>query len=196
MNDLRIVKKHDVKIAHNAVSNQYVADGIAPIMEYCTAGIVVGLGTDDCNANQSVSMISDMKHAALAQKVKYLTSAAMTAEKVLEMATIDGARAIGMEDQLGSIEVGKKADMILMNLNYPQTTPCHNIPSAVVYHAYGHEIDTVVCDGQILMEDRTLTAFTKEEESALLVRAQEASDNVLERAGMQKLRDRDWTSIP
>jgi cytosine/adenosine deaminase-related metal-dependent hydrolase len=194
-NDLRILRTLDVKIAHNPVSNMYVADGIAPIAEMNLAGITVGIGTDDCNANQSVSMISDMKFAALAQKVKYLSSAAMTAEKVLEMATIDGARSVGLEREIGSIEVGKKADLILVDLEHPQTTPWHNASSALVYQAYGNEVDTVIVDGNILMEGRRLTGLDGEAERDLLQRAQAASVEVLDRAGMQRLRDRPWTSI-
>jgi cytosine/adenosine deaminase-related metal-dependent hydrolase len=194
-NDLRIMRTLDVKVAHNPVSNMYVADGIAPIAEMNLAGITVGIGTDDCNANQSVSMISDMKFAALAQKVRYQSSAAMTAEKVLEMATIDGARAVGLEHEVGSLEPGKKADLILVDLDYPQTTPWHNASSALVYQAYGNEVDTVIVDGEILMRDRRLLALAAEEERDLLRRAQEASNGVLDRAGMQLLRDRPWTSI-
>jgi cytosine/adenosine deaminase-related metal-dependent hydrolase len=194
-NDLRIMKTLDVKVAHNPVSNMYVADGIAPIAEMNLAGITCGIGTDDCNANQSVSMISDMKFAALAQKVKYLSSAAMTAEKVLEMATIEGARAVGLEHEVGSLEPGKKADVIVVDLDHPQTTPWHNACSALVYQAYGNEVDTVIVDGQVLMESRRLAAFDAEEEADLLKRVQDASNGVLERAGMQKLRDRPWTSI-
>jgi cytosine/adenosine deaminase-related metal-dependent hydrolase len=194
-NDLRILRTLDVKVAHNPVSNMYVADGIAPIAEMNLAGITVGIGTDDCNANQSVSMISDMKFAALAQKVKYLSSAAMTAEKVLEMATIDGARSVGLEREVGSIEPGKKADVILVNLEHPQTTPWHNAGSALVYQAYGSEVDTVIVDGNILMEGRRLTGLDGEAERDLLQRAQAASVEVLDRAGMQRLRDRPWTSI-
>ena len=194
-NDLRILRDRDVRIAHNPVSNMYVADGIAPIAEMNLAGIKVGIGTDDCNANQSVSVVSDMKFAALAQKVKYGSSAAMTAEKVLEMATIDGAEAIGMADQIGSLEPGKKADLSLVDLSHPQTTPWHNAASALVYQAYGNEVDTVLVDGQVLMEGRRLAALGEEPEAELLAQAQRASDGVLERAGMQKLRDRPWTSI-
>jgi cytosine/adenosine deaminase-related metal-dependent hydrolase len=195
-NDIRILRRHGVKVAYNPVSNMFVADGIAPIMEYAVSGVCCGIGTDDCNANQSVSMISDLKVAALAQKVRYGSSAAMTAEKVLEMATIEGARAVGMEDQIGSIEVGKKADLCVVDLRGVQATPCHNAASALVYHAYGHEVDSVLVDGRLLLREGRLTALAPEQEMALCERAQAASWDVLERAGMQKLRDRPWTSIP
>jgi cytosine/adenosine deaminase-related metal-dependent hydrolase len=194
-NDLRILRVLDVKVAHNPVSNMYVADGIAPIAEMNVAGITVGIGTDDCNANQSVSMISDMKFAALAQKVRYRSSAAITAEKVLEMATIESARAVGLDHEIGSLEPGKKADAILVDLDHPQTTPWHNAVSALVYQAYGNEVDTVIVDGQVLMQDRRLTALSEDDERDLLERAQGASHAMLDRAGMHKLRDRPWTSM-
>jgi cytosine/adenosine deaminase-related metal-dependent hydrolase len=192
-NDLRILRDRDVRIAHNPVSNMFVADGIAPIAEMNLAGITVGIGTDDCNANQS--MISDLKFAALAQKVRYGSSAAMTAEKVLEMATIESARAVGLEDQVGSLEPGKKADVIVVDLDHPQTTPWHNAASALVYQAYGNEVDSVIVDGQVLMEGRQLTALSSEDERDLLAKAQRASHEMLDRAGMHKLRDREWTSM-
>lgn len=195
-NDIRILRRHGVKVAYNPVSNMFVADGIAPIMEYAVSSVTCGIGTDDCNANQSVSMISDLKIAALAQKVRYGSSAAMTAEKVLEMATIEGARAIGMEDEIGSVEVDKKADLCVVDLRGPQNTPRHNSASALVYHAYGHEVDSVVVDGRLLLREGQLTMLAPEEERELCERAQTASYEVLERAGMQKLRDRAWTSIP
>lgn len=195
-NDIRILKRYDVKICNNAVSNMFVADGIAPVMEYATAGLTVGIGTDDCNANQSCNMISDLKFAALGQKVKYLNSAAITAEKVLEMATIDGARAVGKADEIGSIEVGKKADLVMINLRHPQTTPCHNVASAIVYHAYGNEVETVLVDGKVLLQDSRPVGISPEEERELLAAVQSASYDVLERAGMQKLRDRRWRSTP
>ena len=98
-NDIRMLKVLDVKVANNVVSNMFLASGIAPVAEMVLAGVTVGIGTDDCNCNTSVSMLSDMKFAALAQKVKYGNSAAITAEKVVEMATIDGARAVGLADE-------------------------------------------------------------------------------------------------
>jgi cytosine/adenosine deaminase-related metal-dependent hydrolase len=193
--DIRILKNLDVKVAHCPVSNMFVADGIAPVMEMHLAGITTGLGTDDVNANQNANMFQLMKFAALGQKVRYESSAAITAEKVLEMATIDGARAIGLAAEIGSLEVGKKADAIIVDFRHPQCIPSHNAASTIVYQAYGTEVDTVVIDGQVLMRRRALTRLPEEEETALLIDAQAASQAILDRAGMHKLRDRAWTSM-
>jgi cytosine/adenosine deaminase-related metal-dependent hydrolase len=194
-NDIRMFKVLDVKMSNNVVSNMFLASGIAPVAKLVLAGVTVGIGTDDCNCNGSVNMLSDMKFAALAQKVKYGNSAAITAEKVVEMATIDGARAVGLEKETGSIEVGKKADFILVDLNHPQAVPRFSVPSVLVYQCYGNEVDTVVIDGQVLMEGRRLTMLSEEEEAEVLVAAQKASEGVVERAGMQRIRDRGWKSF-
>jgi cytosine/adenosine deaminase-related metal-dependent hydrolase len=194
-NDIRILRVLDVKVANNVVSNMFLASGIAPVAQLQLAGVTVGIGTDDCNCNTSVNMLSDMKFVALAQKVKYLSSAAITAERVVEMATIDGARAVGMADAIGSIEPGKKADFILVDLRHPQAVPCFSIPSVLVYQTYGNEVDTVVVDGQILMEGRRLTRVSEEEEAELLTAVQAAAEDVVVRAGMARIRDRGWRSF-
>lgn len=194
-NDIRTLRVSDVKVANNVVSNMFLGSGIAPVAQLILAGVTVGLGTDDCNCNTSVNMLSDMKFAALAQKVRYESSGAMTAEKVVEMATIDGARAVGLADEIGSIEPGKKADFILLDLRQPQAVPRFSIPSVLVYQAYGNEVDTVVVDGQVLMEDKQLTRVPADEEAALLREVQVASEAIVERAGMQRIRDRGWKSF-
>jgi cytosine/adenosine deaminase-related metal-dependent hydrolase len=194
-NDIRMMKVHDVKVANNVVSNMFLASGIAPVAEMINTGVTVGIGTDDCNCNTSVNMLSDMKFAALAQKVRYLHSAAITAEKVLEMATIDGARTVGLDDEIGSLEPGKKADLILIDAMQPQMVPCHSIPSALVYQAYGHEVDTTIVDGRVLMENRKLEGLAAEHEVELIRAAQIASEEVVQRAGMERIRDRGWKAM-
>lgn len=190
--DLYLLKMFDVKVAHQAVSNQYLGSGVAPITRMTNLGITVGLGTDDPNCNDSVNMFSDMKHAALIQKAVNVDAAAMTAEKVLEMATIDGARCVGMEHDIGSIEKGKKADIILVNLNYSHLKPCHHLPAVMVYQANGSEVDTTIIDGRVLMTNGELTFMSEQEEAALRDEAQACSDAIVERAGMHKLKNRGW----
>lgn len=195
--DIRIMKLRDVKVAHNAVSNMYLASGIAPIPRMIAAGITVGLGTDDCNCNNSVNMFADMKTTALLHKVANLDAAAITAEKILEMATIDGARAVGLEKEIGSIEPDKKADLILIDMDLPQLTPCHNIPGTLVYQACGKEVNTAIVDGKIVMENHMFPAIEKQYGGIanLLLKAQEASNEVIERARMERIRDRPWKTI-
>lgn len=192
-NDIRILKKHAVKVAHCPASNMFCGLGTAPIVEYINAGITVGLGADDPNINQNLTLVQDMKIAALAQAQKY-GSNSITPEQILEIATLGGARAVGLDNEIGSIESGKKADLILMDLAHPHTTPWHNVASALVFQACGTEVDTVIVDGHVLMENGCLTLLTAGEEAEFLLTAQEASVAVLERAGMRSLRDRGWRS--
>lgn len=190
--DLQLLKLFEVKVAHNAVSNQYLGSGIAPITKMVNNGIVVGIGTDDANCNDSVNILSDMKHVALIQKVHNLDAAAITAEKVLEMATIDGAKAIGMDQKIGSIERGKKADIITIDMKQPHLKPCHHVPAVLVYQANGSEVDTTIVDGKVLMHKRRLKLLSDQGEEALLNSAQKASEDIIVRAGMQDIKNRGW----
>jgi atrazine chlorohydrolase/5-methylthioadenosine/S-adenosylhomocysteine deaminase/melamine deaminase len=180
--DIAILKACGVTVATNPVSNMFLGSGIAPVTEMQAAGIIVGLGTDDANCNNSVNMISDMKIAALAQKGRSGQPSAMTADGVLAMATIDGARALGMVDQIGSLEAGKKADLVLLNFDRPHLYPRHSVSSALVYQANGSEVDTVVVDGRVLVMAGRLAGLEPGEEALLGQRAQRASVDVARRA--------------
>ena len=188
--DLRILKMYDVKVANLAVSNQFLASGLAPIAKMINLGITVGIGTDDTNCNDSVNMLSDMKHVALLQKVANLDAGAITSETVLEMATIEGAKAVGMEKDLGSIENGKIADIITIDMNKPHLKPCHHIPSVLVYQANGSEVDTTIIDGKVLMTGGKLTLISEKEENEVMEKAQIASRRIAEEAGMDM--ERGW----
>jgi atrazine chlorohydrolase/5-methylthioadenosine/S-adenosylhomocysteine deaminase/melamine deaminase len=184
-NDIRVLKRSGASVANNVVSNMFLASGIAPVAEMLLAGIPVGLGTDDCNCNTSVNMLADMKVAALAQKVRYLDSSAITAYEVLEMATIRGARAVGMADDIGSLEVGKKADIVLVDCSAPHMTPHHDTASVLVYQANGSEIDSVYVDGVPLMTGRRVAWLDDEGERELARSAQRVSSGVISRAGLR-----------
>jgi cytosine/adenosine deaminase-related metal-dependent hydrolase len=190
-NDIRLLKANGVGIGYCPASMMACGGGVAPVVEYVNAGLSVGIGTDDPNANQSVNILSEMKFVALAQNQRY-GSNALSPEKVLEMATIDGARALGLDDQIGSIEPGKKADLIVLDLTPAHTQPLHNVASVLVYQANGSEVETVVVDGRVLMENRQLAYLDHEQERDFLVQVQSASEQLLDRAGMSRLRDRAW----
>lgn len=191
--DMRLLKANDVKVVNNVVSNMFLGSGIAPISRMADLGILVGLGTDDVNCNNTANMFTDMKICALAQKVKELNASAITAEKVLEMATIDNARVIGMEQQIGSLEVGKLADLIVIDLEKPNLKPCFHIPSTLVYQANGLEVDSVMVNGKWLMKEKQISFLQKSEEE-VFQKAQEASLKVLTKSGMSHLCDRGWVS--
>lgn len=191
--DLRILKQHGVKIATLPVSNMYLGSGVAPVPDMLSHNIAVGLGTDDANCNDSVSMLSDMKFLALIHRGLHNDAAVLTSERVLEIATIDGARVLGLENEIGSLELGKKADIVVIDRNVPQMTPLHHVPAALVYQAYGSEVNTVIVDGHVLLENGLLSFISKEEESSFYELAQRTSKIVAERAKISV--NRDWHSL-
>ena len=166
----------------------YLASGCAPIPEMLRAGISVGLGSDGPASSNNHSMFHAMKFAALIQKGFHRDATIMTAQKALEMATIDGARAVGLAREIGSIEVGKKADLALADARTAFMTPVHDPVSALVYSAVGHETSLVVIDGRIVMRDGVVLSA---DEAGVRSRAQRAAAALTERAGIPS-RARGW----
>ena len=181
--DIDILKAHGVSVSHNPCSNAYLASGFAPVPEMIRQGMTVGLATDGPASSNNHNLIQGMKFAALIHKGHHRDPRIMTAEKVMEMATIDGARAIGMADQIGSLEVGKKADFALLDLSNAFVTPLHHPVSALVYSALGSEVEAVVIDGVTVMSDGTLQSV---DEYEVARSAQEAAYRLAERAGTSR----------
>ena len=157
--EMRILKDTNTHVAHNPVSNLILANGVARIPEMLSTGINVGLGTDAPNNNSD--MFETMKLASIIQKGYKLDITQMPFDKVFEMATINGAKALGMEQELGSIETGKKADIILVNLRSPKFEPVvlgtlSNLIPNMVYSAHGEDVDTSIIDGKIVMQNRVV----------------------------------------
>ena len=150
--DMKILAKHEVKIAHNPASNMKLATGVMPYGGMKKAGLTVSLGTDGCASNNSLDMFEEMKFAALLQKSARNDPTAMPAGEAWEIATVNGARALGLN--AGVIREGMLADIILVNLKGVEFTPNHNLISNLVYSANGSCVDTVICDGRILMQGR------------------------------------------
>ncbi len=166
--EIEIMKETGTHISHNPVSNAKLGNGVARVMDYLRAGINVGLGTDDAPCNNNNDMFEVMKYASLFQKAVHTDASLLQSEQVLEMATICGARALGMEDQIGSLEPGKKADLILVNLRAPALTPVFlgenfNVFAHLVFAAHGDNVDTVIIDGQLVMEGRKMLTVDEEE---------------------------------
>jgi atrazine chlorohydrolase/5-methylthioadenosine/S-adenosylhomocysteine deaminase/melamine deaminase len=183
--DVRLFRQHDVKVSTQPVSNSYLAAGVAPVPELLANGVCVGIGTDDANCNDSVNLISDMKVLALLHRAVHRDASVVTPEKILEMATIDGARCIGMDGEIGSLEVGKRADIVTLDLRHPQTVPAHDLAATIVFQAYGNEVDTVLVDGAVVMRGRVLSFLpTPAAEAALLRDAGERADAILARSGI------------
>jgi len=123
----------------------------------------VGLGTDGCASNNNLDLFQEMDSAAKLHKVHRMDPTVMSANVVLEMATLGGARVLGMEKEIGSLEVGKKADVVILELNRPHLQPVYNLPSHLVYSATGADVRDVIIDGKLVMENRKLLTLDEEE---------------------------------
>jgi len=176
--DMQIMKRHDVKVAYNPVANMKLASGVPKIHDLLKFGVTVGIGTDGAACNNSFDMFESMKIAALLQKTHYVDSTVLPAEKVLRMATIEGAKALGLEDIVGSLEVGKKADLILIDFEKPHLTPTHDFYANLVYSAHGSDVVTVIVDGEILMENRKVKTLN---ESTVIKRTRKTALDLVER---------------
>lgn len=176
--EISLIKERGVKLSHCPVSNMKLASGISPITELTRCDVCVSLGTDGAASNNNLDLFQEIKTATLLQKINQMDPTVLPARKVLEMATVDGARALGMENQIGTIEVGKKADLILVDMNAPHLTPPGNHMSHLVYSAGGSDVDTVICNGKILMQNKEILALDHVEVLSL---AREAADDLLQR---------------
>ncbi|HHY28295.1 MAG TPA: amidohydrolase [Desulfitobacterium dehalogenans] len=152
--DQEIMAKRNVFVAHNPESNMKLNSGTAPIPELRSRGVVVGLGTDGTSSNNNLDMFGEMRSAAFQQKL-LKGATAMPAYEVLHMATVDGARALGLSD-LGKLAPGYKADLISINFDQPHFYPRFSIPAHLVYVAHAGDVRTVMVDGKILMQERQL----------------------------------------
>ncbi|KUG22978.1 s-adenosylhomocysteine deaminase [hydrocarbon metagenome] len=154
--DMAVFADLGVKVSHNPESSMKLASGVAPVPEMLRQGITVGLGTDGCASNNDLDMISEMDSAAKIHKVTSMDPTVMSAETVLRMATIEGAKVLGLDKFIGSIETGKRADIILVDINQPHLTPLYNYYSQVVYASRGADVKTSIINGKIVMKDRQL----------------------------------------
>ena len=173
--EIERISEYGVKVIHNPESNMKLASGIAPVPELLAHGVTVGLGTDGCASNNNLDLFTEMDMAAKLHKINAMDPTVMGAENVLRMATIEGAKAMGIEDITGSLEVGKKADVILVDTAKPHLTPLYNPYSHLVYSARGNDVSHVVINGQVVMEDRKLTTLDLSE---IMVQAKEKARDV------------------
>ena len=160
--DIEILAQCNVSVATNPKSNLKLGNGIAPIYELDKAGVNICIGTDSTASNNSLNMFSELNYCALLQKGKLGDSTAIPAKKAFEFATINGAKAIGIE-KLGKLEEGWKADIVLLDLNQPQMIPFREPYSMLCYCADGSETDTVILNGKIVMKNKKLTTIDEEQ---------------------------------
>ncbi|MFH1582840.1 MAG: amidohydrolase family protein, partial [Candidatus Falkowbacteria bacterium] len=160
--DLKIYKNRGVKVAHCPISNMKLASGAAPLKRMLGLGITVGLGTDGAASNNTLDLFSDMRACALIHKVNNYDPTAISAREVVKMATSGGAKVIGLENEIGSLEAGKKADIITINLNKPHLTPIYDPYSHLVYCVSGEDVENVIVNGKVIMENREVKTLDEE----------------------------------
>jgi 5-methylthioadenosine/S-adenosylhomocysteine deaminase len=154
--EIQILKRLGVGVVHNPQSNMKLASGVAPVPKMMMAGVRVGLGTDGAASNNDLSMWEEMDTAAKLQKVFSGDPKLMPAEEAFELATIRGAEALHMEKEIGSIEKGKRADLVIVERDALNQIPLYNIYSDLVYATKASDVQTVIINGRIVMRDRRL----------------------------------------
>lgn len=169
-------------VSHNPSSNSKLASGVCKVPQMLASNVNVALGCDGGPSNNDYDMIREMKLAAIIHKAVTLDPLIVPAETVLEMATINGARALGLEREIGSLEVGKKADLVVIDLNRLHTTPSPNPVSTLVYAATGGEVDTVVVDGRVVVRGGALLSMN---EGEVMAQARQHAEKLYQRAGIE-----------
>ncbi|MEM3626995.1 MAG: amidohydrolase [Candidatus Bathyarchaeia archaeon] len=176
--DMHILHERGVHVVHVPVANMKLGLGAAKIKDLTDLGVNVSLGTDGPASNNSLDMFETMKVAALLQKLTYSNPTIMPAYEILKMATINGAEALGLAEEIGTLTVGKRADIILIDLSKPNMKPLHNIYASLIYSAHGSDVDTVIVDGKILMENRQVKTL---DEETVMEEAERAAFDLLKR---------------
>ena len=179
--DIEILKERGVSVSHNPVSNMKLGSGIAPVPKYLERDVNIALGTDGCASNNNLDMFEEMKIAALLHKVDALDPALVKANQVLEMATVNGAKALGIES--GVLKEGYRADVIIVDMNKPHLTPMYEVASHLVYSARGSDVKTTIVDGKVLMDDYKVLCMNEQE---VMDAARKASEELVQRVSSQK----------
>jgi 5-methylthioadenosine/S-adenosylhomocysteine deaminase len=162
--DRKLLAEKQVGCVHNPSSNMMLASGVSPVPELRAAGVAVGLGTDGpAGSNNDLNLMEEMDLAAKLQKITKMNPLALGAKAVVEMATIDGAKALHMEKEIGSLEPGKKADIIVISLNEPNAVPMYDVYAQLAYALKGNDVETVVIGGRVVMREHQLLTVKEDE---------------------------------
>lgn len=187
--DIAALARTGTHVVHCPSSNTKLASGICRVPDLLAAGVNVSLGTDGAPCNNTCDMLQEMRLAGILHKVARMDPTQVPAETVLEAATIRGAKALGLEESIGSLEVGKKADFVVLDMRKVHLQPWFNPVSAVVYSATGRDVEMVVVDGKVLVENGKLLTL---DEEAVWKEAEWRSKEVVERAGLTKVVGARW----
>jgi 5-methylthioadenosine/S-adenosylhomocysteine deaminase len=175
--DIATLREFKVGCAHNPSSNTMLASGVAPVMKMLKAGLDVGLGTDGpAGSNNDFNMLEEIDLASKLQKISLMDPKALPARQSVEMATRGGARVLNMQNEIGSLEVGKKADVILIDLNHANEVPLYDYYAALAYSIKGSDVDTSIIDGRIVMRHRKVLTLN---EAQIVQKAREFHDKIL-----------------
>jgi 5-methylthioadenosine/S-adenosylhomocysteine deaminase len=181
--DQKLLAEKQVGCVHNPSSNMMLASGVSPVPDLRAAGVGVGLGTDGpAGSNNDLDLMEEMDLAAKLAKITRMNPLALNAKAVVEMATIDGARAVHMEKEIGSLEAGKKADLVLVSLEEPNAVPMYDIYAQIAYSLKASDVETVVIGGHVIMRDRKLLTI---DEPAVMEKAREYGESVKKSLGME-----------
>jgi len=167
--DIELMKARDVGVAHNMVANIKSAKGISPALQMHDQGLRVGLGTDGPMSGNTLDIIGQMGYVAKLHKLDNKDRSVMPPVKVVEMATMGGARAIHREDELGSIEEGKLADIAIIEVQSANMVPIYNPYSALVYSANASNVDTVIVNGEVIVKDKVLLTYDEAESREMMI---------------------------
>ncbi|HEX3704735.1 MAG TPA: amidohydrolase [Vicinamibacterales bacterium] len=159
--DVAVLKRHGVGVSHNPESNMKLASGTAPVTKYLAAGVALGLGTDGAASNNDLDMFEAMRQASFLAKHATHDPTAVPAQTAVDLATIGGAKALGMERTIGSLEAGKRADVIAVSMASARQTPLYNAVSHLVYVTRGDDVRTTIVNGKVLMKDRQLRTLDR-----------------------------------
>ena len=176
--EITILKETGSSVSHNPVSNMMLGDGVAPVVEMLRQGVNVALGTDGAASNHSQDLFDTMKAASLLQKVHHQDAGIIDPYSVLRMATAGGAKALGLDSICGTIEVGKRADLILLDIDTIHNQPVNDVFSQIVHCAKASDVQTVIVNGEILMRDHE---FTQLDDKKILADAKVAHRDLMER---------------
>ena len=181
--DRKTLAQRQVGCVHNPSSNMMIASGVSPVPELRAAGVAVGLGTDGpAGSNNDLDLMEEIDLAAKLAKITKMDPLAINAKAVVEMATIDGARALHLEQEIGSLEKGKKADLILISLDEPNAVPMYDVYAALAYALKASDVETVIIGGRVVMQHRKLLTVNEQEAMA---KAREYKKKIATSLGMQ-----------
>jgi 5-methylthioadenosine/S-adenosylhomocysteine deaminase len=176
--EIALLKQTGTSVSHNPVSNMMLGDGVAPVVEMLRQGVNIALGTDGAASNHSQDLFDTMKAASLLQKVHHQDAGIIDAYSVLRMATAGGAKALGLDSTCGTIEVGKRADLILIDMESIHNQPVNDIFSQIVHCAKASDVKTVMVNGNFLMRERRLVGY---DEAKLIADAKQANRDLMDR---------------